>query len=60
MMTKTKNNAKLPEGKTCADCRYCSRCEGLGIFDRDLTIPAESEMCDWLPSRFAVMGGGNG
>ena len=39
---------KLPDGKTCADCRHGARCDALfGAVTRGFTS------CDWWPSRFA-------
>jgi hypothetical protein len=37
---------KLPEGKTCGDCFWFSRCFWLVGADR------RSKQCDWAPSKF--------
>lgn len=37
----------LPQGKTCADCKYWRRCSQL-IDDLD----GSETHCDWAPSRF--------
>lgn len=41
------DDMKLPEGKTCCDCRYWKRCSSL-IDDLDGT----ETHCDFAPSRF--------
>lgn len=38
---------KLPEGRTCSDCKHWGRCSWL-ISDLDGT----ETYCDWVPSRF--------
>lgn len=37
---------KLPEGRTCADCKWIARCKVLIDCDESNTE------CDWAPSRF--------
>jgi len=37
----------LPEGKTCADCRYVGLCTGL------IGDVAGNTHCDWFPVRFS-------
>lgn len=49
---------KLPEGKTCSDCMYLSRCVVLGVRRLTAADPASDKLtapdvtCDWTPSRF--------
>ena len=40
---------RLPDGKSCADCRHVSRCVGLGCTN------AENTACDFYPSRFVAL-----
>lgn len=43
----------LPDGKTCGDCCHIGRC-------RELFDHIESdEVCDWSPSRFKQIRGGD-
>lgn len=42
---------RLPEGRTCADCRHIARCKGFGF-----SWP-ERTSCDFWPSRFALKSG---
>lgn len=43
---------KLLDGKTCADCKYLTRCVALGVRSPARSpLYAETE-CDWTPSRF--------
>lgn len=44
-----RDDMKLPEGKTCADCAHAHRCEIFGF------TPALTETtCSWSPSRFRL------
>jgi len=45
-MNKYDEEMKLPEGKTCDDCIYHSRCFGLGF-----SKPGNTS-CDFHPRRF--------
>lgn len=38
---------KLPDGKTCGDCRHVERC--VSMFGH---VPSDA-YCDWFPRRFA-------
>ncbi len=46
-----KDDMQLPEGKTCADCRWFERCRAL-IGPRH--IHDEQQRCDFAPSRFRL------
>lgn len=37
---------KLPDGKSCADCRHINRCESFGVASKIDTS------CDYHPSKF--------
>jgi hypothetical protein len=37
---------QLPAGRTCADCRHCERCVGLGYSN------AANTSCDFYPNKF--------
>jgi hypothetical protein len=39
---------KLPEGKTCGDCKHIKRCKAFGYAQPD------RRDCDFYPSRFAA------
>lgn len=39
-------SAKLPDGKTCADCFHLHRCTWL------ISVDPTNTDCDWTPSRF--------
>lgn len=38
--------AKLTDGKTCADCAFLAKCKGL------IGRRGTETTCDWIPSRF--------
>jgi hypothetical protein len=40
---------RLPEGKTCGDCKHIDRCEAFGF-----TYSRENTWCDFGPSRFVL------
>lgn len=44
---------RLPEGKTCGDCKHIRRCELFGYTD-----DRANTTCDFAPSRFAPASGG--
>lgn len=39
---------KLPDGRTCRDCRHLAKCRFL------ISREGDEIECDWSPSRFAV------
>ncbi len=45
--TKPIDTIRLPEGKTCADCRNVNRCASL------FGVSASNSECDFHPSRFS-------
>lgn len=42
----TDQNMRLPEGKTCADCKFINHCIVL------INCDPKNTSCDWAPSRF--------
>lgn len=44
---KANESMNLPQGKTCADCKWFKpKCEWL------ISCPPTNTRCDWAPSRF--------
>lgn len=43
-----RDDMKLPEGKTCADCHWFKRCDWL------ISCKPTNTECDWSPSRFRL------